>query len=495
MNNLPNESFECKNLQSAVKFSNSVSEIIKDEVNKGYLSGPYNEAPFSIYRVSPIGVVSKRNSSKMRLIVDLSAPHDDASHASLNDLICKQDFSLTYVRIDDAIKIIKRYGVGTKLCKTDITDAFRLIPIRADLQRFYGIKWRSKYYFYTKLAFGSRSSPKIFDSLSTAICWIANHNYSIENILHLLDDFLTIDPPWFDADITMRALMSLFSNLNIPLAAAKTVGPTTCLEYLGIILDTILMQARLPPDKLAHLVLLLESFMQKSSCTKRELQSLLGHLNFACRTIVPGRSFISRLLEIMKSAKRQNQIINLTEESKEDIKMWFTLLSDWNGISFFLEDEFTQTTDMELYTDSSGIGFGGYFKGQWFSSAWPSNIKARFLEHDLSIAFLELYPIVIAAILWGSNWCKKRIVFRCDNSATVMILQKGRSKCKHIMQLVRRLVLIAAKHNFSFNAKHVPGVCNQISDSLSRLQELRFRRLAPEAQQHPMQIPSEVLFI
>ena len=42
--------------------------------------------------------------------------------------------------------------------------------------------------------FGNRSSPKIFDQFSHEICWIAQHNYGIGFMLHLLDDFLTVDP-------------------------------------------------------------------------------------------------------------------------------------------------------------------------------------------------------------------------------------------------------------------------------------------------------------
>ena len=53
------------------------------------------------------------------------------------------------------------------------------------------------------LVFGSRSSPKIFDTLSQAICWIATHVYKIDNILYLLDDFLQIDHPESLADRTI----------------------------------------------------------------------------------------------------------------------------------------------------------------------------------------------------------------------------------------------------------------------------------------------------
>jgi len=73
--------------------------------------------------------------------------------------------------------------------------------------------------------------------------------------------------------------------------------------------------------------------------------------------------------------------------------------------------------------------------------------------------------------------------------ATVVILQKGRSKSQHIMPLVRRLTMCAASNNFIVVAKHVPGKLNTIADSLSRLQLERFRRLAPHADVHPQQIP------
>ena len=47
----------------------------------------------------------------------------------LNDLIDMDQFSLSYFKIDDAIAAIQLAGQGAGLCKTDIVDAFKLIPI------------------------------------------------------------------------------------------------------------------------------------------------------------------------------------------------------------------------------------------------------------------------------------------------------------------------------------------------------------------------------
>ena len=107
----------------------------------------------------------------------------------MNDLIDKESNSLTYVTIDNAIKLIKTAGVGALMCKVDISDAFKLVPLKPGTWNMFGIKWKGLYYFYQRLVFGYRSSPKIFDQLLIAICWIAKHKYKIENIIHLLDDF------------------------------------------------------------------------------------------------------------------------------------------------------------------------------------------------------------------------------------------------------------------------------------------------------------------
>ena len=84
--------------------------------------------------------------------------------------------------------------------------------------------------------------------------------------------------------------MMFFNKLGLPLSVKKTARPSKVLEYLGVILDSEQMEARLPLDKLRRITDPVNSFQSRTSCTKRELLNLLGHLNFACRIIYPGRA-------------------------------------------------------------------------------------------------------------------------------------------------------------------------------------------------------------
>ncbi len=96
----------------------------------------------------------------------------------------------------------------------------------------------------------------------------------------------------------------------------------------------------------------------------------------------------------------------------------------------------------------------------------------------MSSALFELYPLVVAALLWGKEWSATSIIIHCDNEATVHCINKGRSHSPTLMPLLRRLIWISACEQFIITAKHIPGSKNLIADSLSRFAFQKFRTLA-----------------
>ena len=154
------------------------------------------------------------------------------------------------------------------------------------------------------------------------------------------------------------------------------------------------------------------------------------------------------------------------------------------GLSMFLNPHWTPAHHLHLYTDaSSTIGFGAYWNGAWFNQHWPQQLQCK------SIDWKELYAIVMACNVWGQYWCRKRILFHCDNQSIVQVWESGLSRSSDLMHLVRTLFFIAACHNFHVMICHIPGIDNSIADALSRMQLTRFRSLAPDAKDHPTPLP------
>ena len=175
-----------------------------------------------------------------------------------------------------------------------------------------------------------------------------------------------------------------------------------------IILDTERLEARLPQDKLDRICQFIYFILEKSSCTKRELLQLLGHINFASRLTMLGWSFVSHLFDLSTKVKELHFYVQLRKQCRVDLEWWLRFLSSWNGVHMFYEIDFTSNFDTQLYTDaSSTIGFGGFYNWKWFCSRWSEDLPSL-NDKTLPMTFLELYPIVVAAMLWGSEWKRKR---------------------------------------------------------------------------------------
>lgn len=71
----PSITLECNNLLSARNDPQSVKKLLQSEVESGYMLGPFNDPPFDLYRVNPLGIAEGKYSKKKRLIIDCSSPH------------------------------------------------------------------------------------------------------------------------------------------------------------------------------------------------------------------------------------------------------------------------------------------------------------------------------------------------------------------------------------------------------------------------------------
>ena len=147
------------------------------------------------------------------------------------------------------------------------------------------------------------------------------------------------------------------------------------------------------------------------------------------------------MIDLSTTADSLQAAIPFSEAFQLDLQWWRAFITTWNGRNFFLLPNWTPSPDFHLYTDSSGtIGYGAYCQGHWFNGRW---IPAQ-LSH--SIQWKELYPIMLAAYIWGECWSTLRIRLLCDNQAVVHCIVTGTSRCPHLMSLLRNLFLLAARH-------------------------------------------------
>ena len=164
---------------------------------------------------------------------------------------------------------------------------------------------------------------------------MAVHLLGASSVLHILDDFLFIAQTKEQCERDLANFISLCNYLGVPLAPEKTVGPDQVLQFAGITLDSVRMEARLPDEKLQKCRNLLIDFLSRRSVCLKELQSLIGLLNFTCLVVVPGRAFLRRLIDLTKGVSKPHYRIRISRGAKLDLDMWLKFLRDFNGRSFF----------------------------------------------------------------------------------------------------------------------------------------------------------------
>ena len=479
---------KARNLVSCHDKPEEVQKKLQKEIALGRIAGPFVEPPFQDgFIISPIGVVPKGDTDQFRLIQNLSFPEN----CSINDGIMGEFKTVNYASIDDAISKLKINGSGAFMSKTDIDSAFRLIPVNPEDYPILGIKFNNRYYYDRCLPMGCSSSCHIFERFSTDVEWIATNKFGIESIIHYLDDFLIVGPANSNQCQTdLKHFLGMCERIGVPIKAEKTVQPSTVITFLGIELDSVSRVARLPQAKLNKIQRSIEVLMRKTTVSLKDVQSVIGLLNFACQVITPGRPFLRRLIALTMGIQNPRRPITLDQEARLDLSAWLLFIKHFNGTSMFLHDRWIQSTKLHFYTDSSGaIGFAAVFGNHWFNGAWDES----WTERDISIK--EMFPVVIALEAWGHLIKNHCICFHIDNLAVVNILNKQSAKDPVMMILVRRFVLASMKFNILFKAIHISTHLNVSCDALSRFQMERFREASPKADIAPWPLPKDILKI
>ena len=461
-----------------------VHQYIQDEVAAGRFVGPLAAEALPNAHVSRMGVIPKgRTPGHWRLITDLSWP----SGNSVNDGIAGSLCSLEYTSVDRVAQAAQALGQGALLVKADVKAAYRLVPVHPDDRELLAVEWKGERFLDARLPFGLRSAPIIFTAVADAIEWCVRQR-GVSGIDHYLDDYIIVSPPCMEtSERALRTLQEECAALGVPLAPEKQEGPTTRLRFLGIDIATATGQLLLPADKLTELRQVVDYWLLLKVCRRRELESLVGSLHHASKVIRPGRTFLRRMIDLLKGRRNPHHYIRLNREFKADLTWWQRFAERWNGVAFFAPP--TIKPYLELTSDASGNwGCGACMVDsmQWWQVEWLVRDTNR------NITYKELFAVVVAAAVWGRQWRGRRVRAHCDNQAVVHILASRTSKDPHSMHLLRCLFYIEAEHPFTLTAKHIAGVDNEIDDHLFRNKLNLFFSKLPQAPPLPTPVSRQL---
>jgi hypothetical protein len=484
-----------------VKF---VSQEMEKEVALGRRAGPFTLPPFPNLIVSPLGVATKKHETKLRLVHDYSYPKTGkACSTSVNFHIPEKMRATILSSFDDAIDILAEVqslsaaslhenpDFSPQLLKIDVKAAYRLIPIHPDDYHLLGMYWGGAYYVDLVAPFGLGSACQLWELIATALEWIFVQHLHITRIVHYVDDYLVICESLSLAHQRRADILAMCATLGVTISLEKLEGPTQVLKFLGIGIDVSKWVVFLDPARVTQVQFELDGFAKASHVSIHDLQCIAGLLNFCCKVIRQGRSFLRRIINyiayLTKKVRSVLQPYPIANSVLLDIQWWQKHLPTFNYTTSIIPAAFPARKlgdPLYICTDACTNGFGAICGRHWLHGTWShrheldsrTNDSSERAKRD-SMPFKEMLAIVIATATWGHLFRNQNITFLCDCEPVVFALNWGDSKRKNLMALIRLFASLAIQHQFSYQISHIDGVKNVFADALSRSDLARFHSL------------------
>ena len=159
--------------------------------------------------------------------------------------------------------------------------------------------------------------------------------------------------------------LEICAALGVPLAVQKAEGPTTCLTFLGVEIDTTSWE---PQGKLARIHALAFSWHEKRSCRVKDLQCLHGILQDAAKVVPAGKTFNRRVSDLLRLPRATSPNADLRLNGPFH-SWWCCFLPHWKG--FTLLPPHPSDCHGSVTSDASGSwGCGAVPGNKWFHLKW-----------------------------------------------------------------------------------------------------------------------------
>ena len=452
-----------KNHSSSYMYFSHLDKFCIKEIAKTGLTGPFGNVPFSSYQISPMMTSFKKPSSRR--------PVFDASFGVSLNKITPHDFYLDYraeydfPKLDHLEQMILDVGKGALLWKRDLSRYFLQLPLDPVDYKRTGFIWRQNYFFFISYMFGLRHSGWAGQSITSAVTWIhRRQGFHFDGApfrsLNYSDDLAGVEPIE-RAQVSFQAMGDLLVSLGLDEAAAKASGPETKMEYLGVEFNSITFTKTVPPAKMAQMKDTLFTWLNKKTCTKRQLQSLCGQLLWVARCVQHSRCFISRLLAGLKTLGEQHHKMTLTPEMLLDILWWYTYIKEYNGVSFMINP---LNATIKYAGDACKKGGGAYFGSEYWSRLLPDHMCGD----NPPIHLKEFYVLLISMGIWGPLWSGQAVELYCDNTAVVDVCNYQKPRDAEMARFLREFLLLVVSFKFYPVVKKISTTDNWVADFLSR---------------------------
>jgi hypothetical protein len=428
------------NMRSAFDFPDVIDKKIQKELDAGRYKGPFTKSelekligPFIAH---PLGVVQKDESSKPRLVENLSYPHSGDSINSLTDV---SDMALDWAGLAETIAIMVSAPDGTQAASLDIEGAFRTIGITPS-EFWLGVVQDNYKKFLVDLAakFGGKSCGFNFEGPAKGFCVLCILIFANLILVRWVDDVMPIrlpsnSSPPFSYSVELEDICDFGRDLGFSFAKEKLVdfGPTA--KYLGFLWCWDSREVLIPDEKRTKYLNAVMLAQSNDSISLESLRSLCGKLSHVAMIVLEGRVNLRalwRMLANMESKKIHGKVTwKLLDSQQKDLGWWEAKLGE-PRIGIQLCTMATPDDSFGLFCDAStsfgiGIVIEGKAEAFQFKPGWQT---VGGISRDIGYAEFAALHFVLFFFFSSRRIRNHHIKVHSDNAGVVGAWKNRSSK-------------------------------------------------------------------
>ncbi|CAM4662369.1 unnamed protein product [Leuciscus chuanchicus] len=336
------------------------------------------------------------------------------------------------------------------------------ISIRPCHWKFLRFAFGGKAYQYRVLPFGLALSPRTFTKCVDAA--LAPLRLQGIRIMNYIDDWLILAQSHQLAVQHRDVVLAHMKELGLRLNAKKSVlSPLQRTTFLGVVWDSVSMQARLSPPRIDSILAAVKSVKLGQLLTVKQFQRLLGLMAAASNVIPFGLLHMRPLqwwLRTRGFSPRGNpfRTIKVTRRCLRALVMW---KKPW-----FLSQGPVLGAPCRrklLTTDASLTGWGAILEGRSAQGLWEDHHRSWHINR------LEMLAVFRALRSFITDLRGHLVLVHTDNTSVVAYINhQGGLRSRPLSNLARHILLWSQGKLLSLRAAYIPGVQNIGADTLSR---------------------------
>lgn len=367
----------------------------------------------------------------------------------------------SHFKIEDMKTALRLINRGSFMAVMDLKDAYLMVPITNEHQKFLRFSFRNVDYEFKCLPFGLCTAPFVFTKLLKPVVQKLRSQGII--LVIYLDDVLIIAKTEAECRQNIFIVRTLLESLGFIISESKSqlIPSQTCI-FLGLVIDSKNFCLELTEKKRKSISQLVNRFVINKVCKIQELAQLIGVLVAACPAVQYGWLYTKRLerekyLALDNSNNNYNARITLSNLIQSDLEWWAHKAK--KSSHPIREFKFTK----EIFSDASLTGWGAFCEGEKARGLWSIE------EQKLHINALELKAAFMGLKCFAKQNNNCEILLRMDNTTSIAYVNRmGGIQYPRLTQLAREIWEWCEVRNLWIFSSYIPSKENKDADELSR---------------------------